>query len=377
MKSSWLNKTRLRLKALLNRSQLDRDLEDEIAFHLAMRAEKNRALGGEHQEASHAAKRRFGNLTKVKEQSRGMWTFTSLESWWMDLRYAARSLASNPAFTAVAVLAIALGIGVNAGIFSILNGVGLKPLAVPSSQQVISIDQIFHGKLHRNVHGEPTLVSYQEYLSYRNDNHVLSGLLAYEPFVPATLAGTPPMQLFGSVASCNYFEVLQVAPATGRAFVDSDCAAPGTNAVVIISDELWRTAFGSDPAILGKTIRLNRAAFAVIGIAPPSFTGTEPIPSAFWVPFTMQKSVEPGHEIDALGDADLSWLALLGRLKPGVSVAQARADLSVISGRLDQRHPGGFASLVLRRATILGRPEEHSFVLGIGGLILGATVSSS
>jgi predicted permease len=372
MISSWLNKTILRLKAL-KRRQLDRDLDDEMAFHLAMRAAKLEALGGDPAAAQHAARRRFGNMGHVKEQSRAMWTFTSLESWWTDARYAGRSLANNPGFTIVAVLAIALGIGVNTGIFSILNGVALRLLPIPSSRQVVSIDQIFHGKLHRNVHGETTLLSYAEYLSYRSDNHVFSGLLAYEPFLMATLASASPKQLFGAAASCNYFDVLEIAPSTGRAFVDSDCAAPGTNAVVVISDELWRSSFAADPAILGKAIRLNRAAFVVIGVAPPGFTGTEPIPSAFWVPLTMQPSIEPGREIDALGDANLSWLALLGRLRPGVSLEQTRADLAVISARLDQRHPGGFASLAIRPATFLGRQEEHSFVFGVGGIILAAT----
>jgi len=373
MTSSWLNKTLLRLKALVRRRQLDLDLDDELAFHLAMRAEKNRAVGTEPKEASHAARRRFGNIGSVKEQSRAMWTFTSLESWWMDVRYAARSLAKNPAFTIVAVLAIALGIGVNTGIFSILNGVALKPLPIPSSGQMVSIDQIFHGKLHRNVHGEPTLFSYLEYLTYRRDNRVLSGLIAYAPFIMASLPGEPPKQLFGSAASCNYFDVLQITPALGRAFIDSDCAAPGSSAVVVITDDLWRSAFAADPLILGKTIRLNRAAFVVVGVTPPGFTGTEPVPGSFWVPLTMQKSIEHNLEIDALTDADLSWLALLGRLQPRVSLAQARADLSLISAQLDQRHPGGVASLVIRPATFLGRPEEHTFVLGVGGIILAAT----
>jgi hypothetical protein len=144
MISSWLNKTILRLKALVHRRQLDRDLDDEIAFHLAMRAEKNRALGKDSREASHGARRRFGNVGGVKEQNRAMWTFTSLESWWTDLRYATRSLAKNPGFAAVAIAAIALGIGINAGIFTVLNGVAMKPLPVPSPGELVTIDQVFH-----------------------------------------------------------------------------------------------------------------------------------------------------------------------------------------------------------------------------------------
>jgi macrolide transport system ATP-binding/permease protein len=369
---SWLNKTLLRLKALVHRRQLDRDLDDEIAFHLSMRAAKNKAFGTA-DEALYDARRRFGNLENVKEKSREMWTFAALELWWTDVRYAARSLAKNRGFAAVSVLAIALGIGVNTGIFSVFNGVALRLLPVPSAQQMVSVDQIFHGKMHRNVHGEPTLVSYSEYLSYRNNNHVFSGLLAYEPFVVATLGGESPKQLFGSATSCNYFDVLRITLPVGRSFVDADCAAPGANAVAVISDDLWRTSFAADPGIVGKPIRLNRTAFVVVGIAPPGFTGTELVPSAFWVPLTMQESIQPDRGFDFLSDDNLSWLALLGRLQPGVSLGLARADLSVISALLDQRHPGATGSLVLRPATFLGRPEEHTFVFGVAGIVMTAT----
>jgi predicted permease len=374
MLPEWLNKTVLRLKALVHRRQLEQDLDDEIAFHLAMRAEKNKALGKESDEAARAARRHFGNIGIVKELSRALWTFPSLESWGMDLRYVIRTLAKNKTFTAVGVLAIALGVGVNAGLFSILNGVALRLLPIPSAAQIVSLDQVFRGtKIHRNVHEESTLASYSEYLAYRDRNRVFSGLLAYEPFIQATLLGDPPRTLFGVAASCNYFDVLQIRPVYGRGFVESDCGAPGASAVAVISDELWHTAFGADPAMLGKTIQLNRSAFVVVGIAPPGFAGTEPIPAAFWVPVTMQESIEPGTELNALRDNDLSWLALLGRLQPGISLNEAKANVSVIARQLDQRHPSCVTSVVLRQATFLGRPEEQGFVFSVAGLILTGT----
>src|SRR5580700_4164206 len=286
---------------------------------------------------------------------------------WQDMRYGLRMLGRNPGFTAVAVLAIALGIGVNAGIFSVLNGAALRMLPVPGGRQVVSVDQIFHGRSVRNVHGEATLFSYSEYQDYRRSNHVFSGLLAYEPFLNATLAGGRARQLYGQLTSCNYFDVLSERPALGRGFLEADCAAAGEGAVVVLSDELWQSAFGADASLVGKRVILNRTAFTVIGIAPRGFGGTEPVPSAFWIPITMQGAMQPDR--DFLGDANVSWLSLLGRVRPGTSMGQVRADLGVIASRIDQQHPGRQTILAIRTATFFGRPEEHNVVLGAATVI--------
>jgi len=346
-----LMKIWLKVRALFKRRQLDRDLQDELAFHLAMRQQMNRALGVDAKESAHTARRHFGNATRIQEMCRELWSFSSLESFWRDLRYGARALGRNPAFTAVAVLAIALGIGVNTGIFSVLNGVALRLLPVPRAGQVVSVDQVFHGQLVRNVHGEASLFSYSEYQDYRDHNHVFSGLLAYEPFLQATLGGTNPEQLFGAATSCNYFEVLGVRPALGRGFLDADCAAQGASAVVVLSDDFWHRTFNANPAVVGQSILLNHSRFTVVGIAPPGFAGTEPVPSAFWAPLTMQLALEPNR--DFLNDNKLSWLSLLGRLQNGVSLQEVRADLGVISGRIDQRFPGRSTTLAIHQATFL------------------------
>ena len=360
----------MRVKALLKRKQLDRDLEDELAFHLAMREAKNRERGIGGQDARYAARRQFGNLTRIKEACREAWSFVSLETTWRDLRYGARTLAKNPGFTAVAVLAIGLGIGVNAGIFSVLNGVALKLLPVPSAQQIVSVDQIFHGKVRRNVEGEGGLFSYPEYKNYVANNHVFSGLLAYAPFLVATLGGESPKQVMGAETSCNFFDILAERPTLGRTFVDADCSAPDVSPVVVMSDDLWRTRFGADPFIVGKSISLNRAKFVVIGVAAPGFHGLDPWPSAFWAPVTMQKALEPQR--DALASENTGWLALLGCMRPSVSLEEVRADLGVIAGRIDQQYPGRTTTLVIHRATFMGRPEERSVVFGIGAVVLAA-----
>ena len=347
----------MRVQALFKRKQLNRDLEDELAFHLAMREAKNRTRGIDGQEARYAARRQFGNVTRIKEACHEAWSFVGLETTWRDLRYGARALAKNAGFTIVAVLAIALGIGVNTGLFSVLNGVALKLLPIPRAEQMVSVDQIFHGKLQRNVHGELGLFSYAEYKNYRANNHVFSGLLAYAPFLEATLGGENLKQLLGAETSCNFFDVLGERPALGRVFVESDCSAPGASPVVVLSDHLWRSRFGADPTVVGKSVSLNRAKFIVIGVAAPGFGGLDPWPSEFWAPVTMQKALEPDR--DLLEEDNTGWLALLGRMRGGISLEEVRADLGVIAGRIDQQYPGRTTTLAIHRATFLGRPEEQ------------------
>ena len=355
---------------LVFRKQLFGDLSDEIREHLEEKVEELVARGMSREEAEHAARRDFGNMTLAEEDARGVWRWTTLENLWMDLRYTARMLRQNPGFTAVAVLAIALGVGINVGIFSVLNGAALRLLPIPRAEQVVSIDQILHGKFQRNTHNGSSMVSYSEYLDYRDHNHVFSGLLAYEPFVEATLSGGNMKELMGTLATCNYFDVLGEHSTEGRGFVESDCAAPGGNAVVVISDDLWRGTFASDPSLLGRSIILNRTAYTVVGIAPRGFKGTEPIPSSFWAPITMQKALDPWS--DRLSDDNLSWLAVLGRVQAGVTMEEVRADLSVISGRMDQLHPGRTTSLAIRTATFFDRQEERKILTPVISVILVA-----
>ena len=367
----WARRLWLRLLALIDRRRNDQLLDDELQFHLEQQIAENVAAGMSKDEARYAAMRAFGNPTALKEETRESWGWIWLEQFAQDLRYGARSLAKNPGFTLVAVFAVALGIGVNAGIFSVLNGMALKLLPVPAANQIVSVDQMFSGKVKRNVHGEPGLFSYSEYKTYRETNRVFSGLLAYAPFVgEVPLGGETAKPVTGAVASCNFFDVLQERPALGRPFVEGDCSAPGANPVAVLSDELWRSQFSADPAILGKTVSLNRTKFAVIGVAASGFRGLDPWPSEFWIPVTMQQALEPDR--DLLPDDNTGWLAILGRISPGVSMDEVRANLAVIAARIDQQYPGRVTRLVIHRATFLGRAEERSFAFSIGGIVLAA-----
>lgn len=359
------------MKLWWNWRKRDAELQKEIQHHLRMAETDRVERGASMRDAQEKARREFGNIALVKELARDAWGWRWLEDLFEDLRYGVRMLRNNPAFTAAGVLAIALGIGINVGIFSVLNGVALRQLPVPRAAQIVSVSQVLRGHFSRNVHGEGGLFSYSEYLDYRDHSHVFSGLIGYEPFVEATLAGGRLQQLLGALTSCNYFDVLNEHPAHGRGFIDSDCRAPGANPVVVISDDLWRRTFSGDPSLVGKTILLNGSSYTVIGVAPPRFTGTDVVPSAFWAPITMQGTLDAGGE-DYLKDDNLSWLAMLGRVQPGITVPQVRADLSVIAGRLDSRHPGRSTSLLISPATFFGRPAEREVLLPLASIVLAA-----
>ena len=357
---------------MMRRKRMLDQLDQDIREHLDREIQDNIDRGMSPQDAYYAALRKFGNVALVKQRTHDVWCAVWLEQLLQDLRFAARTLWRSPGLTVAAVLAIALGVGINVGIFSVLNGLALRLLPVPRAQEIVSVNQVFHfhGRGNRFIHNNSGWFSYSEYLDYRDHNHVFSGVVAYEPYVNATLAGETVRQLLGTAASCNYFDVLLEHPAHGRGFVDGDCAASGANAVAVVSDELWRSQFAADPALVGRKIVLNRTAYTVVGIARPGFTGTEPIPSAFWVPVTMQPALEPGD--NRLSNDNMSWLAMLGRTRPGVTLEEIRADLGVLAARIDQRHPGRTTSLAIRTATFFSSPEERQYLVPVASVVLAA-----
>jgi hypothetical protein len=186
--------------------------------------------------------------------------FSSL---WNDIRYAARGLRHNPGFTVIAVLTIALGIGVNTGIFSVLNGIALRPLPAAEPSELVSVYQNVRG-VHRNVsRGSSSMFSTREYENYRDHNQTLSGVMAYSNSPPwtVTLGGAPPREISGELVSCNYFDVLRHRPALGSGFTAGNCDAAGAAAAVVLSHDLWTSALASDPSIIGKSVELNRHIF--------------------------------------------------------------------------------------------------------------------
>ncbi len=357
---------------MTRRKRMLQQLNDDIRDHIERETQDNIDRGMAQDEARYAALRKFGNVARVQEQTWEVWSVTWFEQLLQDLRYGARTLLRSPSLTVAAVLAIALGVGINVGVFSVLNGLALRLLPVPHAQELLGVDQIlhFHGQGNRYIHNNSGYASWSEYRNYRDSNHVFSGTAAYEPYVDATLAGSSARQILGTVASCNYFDVLEEHPAEGRSFAASDCASPGANAVVVLSNSEWRSQFGADPALIGKAIVLNRTPYTVVGIARPGFTGTEPVPSEFWVPLTMDEAMEPGEH--RLANDNMSWLAMIGRTRPGVTMAEVRADLDVIAQRINRQYPGRTIALSIHAARFFSSPEERGFLIPVSSVILAA-----
>jgi predicted permease len=361
------------LTGLFRKKEIEQQLDEELAAYLEIAVEKKMQSGMSRAEALRAARAEMGSMTAVKEQVHRAGWESAIEDFGRDLRFGVRMLRSNPGVTLVAVLTLALGIGMNTGIFTILNGTALRLLPVPHAQDLFMVSQDFsksRGPIRRDVHNDASFFSYSEYREYREHNQVFTGLLAYAPFdfVTASLGGERPQQLLGTLVSCNYFTVLEATPQLGPGFNDSDCAAAGSSPVVVLSNELWRAGFAADPSIVGKSVRLNRTPFIVAGIAPAGFSGTEAVKSQFWAPLTMQSALV--RDRDYLHDDKLSWLGLIGRIKPDVSPSQARADLAVIASRIDLLQPGKVTTIELGKATLLAAHEERSFFLGAGAVLL-------
>jgi macrolide transport system ATP-binding/permease protein len=279
---------------------------------------------------------------------------------WQDVRYSVRTLGRNPGFVIVAVLALALGIGINTGIFTILNALALRPLPVADSGKVVSVYQSFRGKVGRNVNGSMSYFSYPEYLNYRDNNHVFSGVAVFAS-AGVSLGGPDARRIEGELVSCNFFSVLGRTPVLGREFSAEECTKPDAAPVAVLSHAFWEAQFHSDPHVIGSTILLNRRAFTIVGIGPPDFAGPDVTQSSYWAPVVMQNTLLPGSTI--LSETNSSWLEMLGRLKPGISAARARTDLSVIAGRIDQSYPGRTTTLAVDTATFLRDPEARTVIL--------------
>lgn len=258
----WLHKTRLRLKALFDRKALDRNLDDEVAFHLSMREEKNRRAGADPEEARYAAHRQFGNATSLKERSREMRTLASFESVLSDVRFGLRTLCKNPSFSIVAMLTLALGIGANTAMFSLLDQVVLRLLPVSHPEQLVIVTET--GNHYGNGYGANT-ISWPMFEDLRDNNQAFSGMFGRFPATVTIGYGDRAAQIPAELVSGSYFPILGVGAALGRTIAPDDDAVPDSKPVVVLSYSFWRSYFDGDPNIVGRAIALNSHSMTVIG----------------------------------------------------------------------------------------------------------------
>ncbi len=289
---------------------------------------------------------------------------------WQDVRYGFRLMFKQPAFTLVAVITLALGIGANSVIFSAVSAFVLRPLsgAGDPDRLVMPFEVNKNGERDENF-------SYLDYVEYRDQNQTFDGL-ATQTMIRAVL-GTNEQNdvIWGEIVSGNFFEVLQVRPLIGRTFLPDEDQTPNTHAVVVISHRLWQQRFDARPDIINQTVTLNGRPFTVIGVAPPDFLGTRwGLAMAFWVPMMMQEQIVPGgNRINQRGS---SWLNVIGRLKVGVTRAQAAEDMTAIAGRLEEAYPNerSKGTQVIILPEIEGRFSDAANVVSFGSAMAMAAV---
>jgi predicted permease len=363
--------TLLRVLGTFGGSRSERELADELQSHLQLHIDDNLRAGMSPAEARRQALVKFGGMEAIKEQHRDRGGLPVLRHIVQDLRFALRLLRKAPGFSITAIVTIALAVGVNAAIFTVLNAAALQSLPVPEGHRLVTLAISFEGQGRRNVSGAPSMLSYPEYEAVRDQSPGFDGVLAFSGSLnTVTLGGVEPRPVLATLASCNYFDVLRVRAGAGRMLTADDCAA-GAPAAVVLSDRLWRTAFSADPSVVGRTIMLNRAPFLVVGVAQAGFTGAQVVAEDVFVPVTFQRTIDRGQ--DVLSNANVSWLIVMGRMKPGASLASVQADLAVIAARLTATQPPGrTARLTAARATLSSLPEVRTLVLTIGSVILAA-----
>jgi putative ABC transport system permease protein len=287
-----------------------------------------------------------------------------MQTLWQDLRYGFRRLIKTPGFTLIAVLSLALGIGANTAVFSLVNLILFRQLPVANPEEVVSVSPV--GK-----EGAVAAFSYPNYLDFRDHNEVLSGLLVSR-FVAVSLSRSGNNEkLWGDLVSGNYFDVLGVKPALGRTFLPEEDKTRLSHPVVVISHSLWQSRFGGDPAIVNSDVLINGRKFKIIGVAPAGFKGTEVIYTPeIYVPFAMQKWIEP--ESDYLDSRGSRNMFATGRLKPGVSETQAEASLNILAAQLAKDYPNNNEGLrieIVRPGFVI--PQFRNAMLGVSAALMG------
>jgi predicted permease len=325
----WSNLFITRLRALLRREDILDDIEEEMRSHIDLETETNLERGMKPYEARVAALRSFGNLGKFRDLAYEVRGGGMLETLWQDLRYALRMLVKNPGFTAVAVLTLALGIGANTALFTLMDAVMLKRLPVKQPEQLIELMTVFAGG-DPNTGGKAFNSFSLQALQYlRQHNQSLSGLIgSSNSRFYCVVEGAPPERVAGQYVTGDFFSVLGISTVIGLTIISDDDRFGAPNTIAVISDGYWVRRFGRDPAVLGKSIVVEKVPLTIVGVMPAEFFGVQVGSRVdLWAPLATEPLM---RQQSFTSSAGYKWLQLVGRLKPGLSLNQARADLDIL-----------------------------------------------
>ena len=316
-----MNRLRKKLRALVRRRQLDRDLQDELRFHLDMAAADA--------DSPMAARRRFGNATSIGERCRDLWTFAALETLWQDVRYAARTFARNPGFAAVAVIALALGIGADTAMFTIVKGALTWGMNLDRHERVLIVNLTDSG--HAQLFG----ASYPDFRDLRGRAQSLEGLAVYA-FRPVNLSDGSglPERYYCASTSANSNAVAHQRPMLGRDFTADD-EKPGADSVILIGHHIWQERYGGKTDILGQTVRIDEVPMRIVGVMPPGKRFPED--TDLWTPLIPSAAMER---------RDNRELMMWGRLAEGATVETARTELDTLVRRLAIHYPESTKGLI-------------------------------
>jgi predicted permease len=329
---TWLRVLALRIKGLLGNNRRESELDDELGAHLEALAEENIRRGMTPEEARHAARREFGGVEQTKELYRQRRGLPFLETFLQDIRFGARLLVKNPGFTIVAILTLALGIGANTAIFSVVKAILMRPLPFKDPSQLVRVNESV-------VHGGRSPVAYPNYLDWRAQNRVFLEMAAYADCELIISGRDKSDRVDCEQVSDTYFPLLGISAILGRTFTPEENAVPRKHAVALIGYGLWQRRFGSDQKILGKPVRLNDYEFTIIGVLPKGFLGYSDS-AEVWIPMMMRDAVWPQvAQYDYLHTRDIHFHKVLARLKPGVSLRNAQAEMETIAEQLRKAYP--------------------------------------
>jgi predicted permease len=353
---------------LVSRRRIERDLADELQAHLDERVDALVSQGLSCDQARLAARREFGNVAHIAERGRDVWRWLPVEDFFADLRFAVRQLRKAPAFTLAGILTLALGIGANTAVFSVVNAVILRPLPFPDSGRLVSLRTVGD----RTRGGERDNLSYPDFFDFRSRNQVFDHLVSYHDTSMGLTGVGAAVNLEGEVVSWDLFAALQVHPAAGRGFLPREETAG--ERVVVLGHQLFADRFNSDPSVVGRSIVLDRQSFTVVGVAPAGFNfpigGRE-------VQFWTTVSVDAGPSGTPLTrQRGARLLDVVGRLKPGVSLSHAGAAMNAVASALARQYPDDDKHLVStdvqpHLAAVVGDTREPIFLLlGAVGVVL-------